>query len=102
MNMENTLSKQQYASVLRRPVISEKSTEFAKEGKYVFLVHAHATKSEVKKAVERIYGVHVVKTNVITQKEKVKRVGRGVHTVHRPKKVVVTLKKGEKLDILPQ
>lgn len=100
--MENVLSKQQYSRVLRRPVISEKSTEFAKEGKYVFLVHDNATKSEVKKAVERIYGVRVVKTNVVTQRAKVKRAGRGVHTVHRPKKVIVTLKKGEKLDILPQ
>lgn len=100
--MANVASKQQYSKVLRRPVISEKSTEFAKEGKYVFLVHDGATKSEVKKAVERVYGVHVVKTNVVRQVPKVKRVGRGIHTVHRPKKVVVTLKKGEKLDILPQ
>lgn len=100
--MDNTALKQQYAGVLRRPVISEKSAGFAAEGKYVFLVHDGATKSEVKKAVERIYGVHVVKTNAVTQKEKVKRVGRGIHTEHRPKKVVVTLKKGEKLDILPQ
>lgn len=100
--MESTASKQQYSRVIRRPLISEKSAGFAEEGKYVFLVHDGVTKSEVKKAVERVYGVHVIKTNAVTQKEKVKRVGRGIHTVHRPKKVVVTLKKGEKLDILPQ
>lgn len=98
----SNVSKIHYSSVLRRPVISEKSTAFAKEGTYVFLVHDGATTSEVKKAVERVYGVHVVKANAITQKEKMKRVGRGIHAVHRPKKVVVTLKKGEKLDILPQ
>ncbi|MBI2406120.1 MAG: 50S ribosomal protein L23, partial [Candidatus Harrisonbacteria bacterium] len=51
---------------------------------------------------EQRYGVHVVKTNVITQKVKPKYFRRSIRLVARPKKVVVTLKKGEKLDILAQ
>ncbi|MDO8584621.1 MAG: 50S ribosomal protein L23 [bacterium] len=100
--MDNRATKQFNKFVLRRPVISEKSTAAAAEGKYVFLVAEGATQSEVKKAVERTYGVHVIKTNAITQQPKPKRSGRGSRLEQRPKKVIVTLKKGEKLDILPQ
>lgn len=100
--MANTPTAQTNKHLLKSPVVSEKSTRFAAEGKYVFLVLPGATRSEVKKAVERTYGVHVVKTNAITQQPKPKYFGRSVRRAPRYKKVVVTLKKGEKLDILPQ
>ncbi|MBI2075041.1 MAG: 50S ribosomal protein L23 [Candidatus Harrisonbacteria bacterium] len=99
--MENATTKQSNKFILR-PVISEKSTDFAALGKYMFAVLPGITQSEVKKAVEQRYGVHVVKTNVITQKAKPKYFRRSIRLVARPKKVVVTLKKGEKLDILAQ
>lgn len=100
--MYNATTAQLNKFILRRPLVSEKSTTLAKEGKYIFLVADGATQSEVKKAVERAYGVHVVKTNAITQRSKPKRSLKGVRLERRPKKVIVTLKKGEKLDILPQ
>ena len=100
--MADTTTKNLNKHLILRPVISEKSTGFAEFGKYIFLVRPESTQSEIKKAVERQYGVHVVKTNVVMQKPKPKHFGRSIRLVSRPKKVIVTLKKGEKLDILPQ
>ena len=60
-------------------------------GKYVFSVEPNAVASEVAKAVESIYKVHVVNTNVINRVSKGKKF----------KKVIVTLKAGEKLDMVP-
>ena len=61
-------------------------------GKYVFLVENGANKSEIKKALEEIYKVKVVKVNTINARP----------NPHRYKKAVVTLQSGQKLDILPQ
>ena len=100
--MADTAVKNLNKHLILRPVISEKSTGFAELGKYIFLVRPESTQSEIKKAVERQYGVHVVKTNAVTQRPKPKHFGRSTRLVARSKKVIVTLKKGEKLDILPQ
>ena len=87
--------------LIKNPIVSEKSTSGAAMGKYIFLVENNATSSEVKKIVEKLYSVHVAKTNVINARPKPKRFGQ--HIGLRPgfKKIIVTLKKGEKLDILP-
>ena len=89
-------------TLIQNPIISEKSSSFAASGKYVFKVPDNATKSEVKKAVEREYKVIVVKTNVLNTTPKPKRYGRNVRLVPGFKKVLVTLKSGQKLDIIPQ
>ncbi len=87
--------------LIKNPIVSEKSTNGAVFGKYTFLVENKATSSEIKKIVEKLYKVHVIKTNVINARPKPKRFGQ--HIGLRPgfKKIIVTLKKGEKLDILP-
>ena len=77
--------------IIKRPWISEKATDLAQRDKYVFLVQPEAKSSQIKQAIESIYKVHVVKMNVIN---KVK------HSV-RNKKAIVTLKQGEKIDIVP-
>ncbi len=87
--------------LIKNPIVSEKSTSSVALGKYIFLVENRATSSEIKKIVEKLYKVHVTKTNVINARPKPKRFGQ--HISLRPgfKKIIVTLKKGEKLDILP-
>ncbi|HZX01123.1 MAG TPA: 50S ribosomal protein L23 [Candidatus Paceibacterota bacterium] len=77
--------------LIKKPWISEKSTDMTNLGKYVFAVEPNAVASEIAKAVESIYKVHVVNTNVIN------KVSKGKKT----KKVIVTLKAGEKIDIVP-
>jgi len=70
-------------------------------GKYVFLVEDGAAKPEIKKAVEGIYKVNVENVHVINTRPKPRRSGR--YTGMKPgyRKAIVTLKKGQKLDILP-
>ena len=77
--------------VIIKPVISEKSMDDAQNKKYTFKVATDANKTEVKKAVEEIFGVEVAKVNIMNVVEKQKRMGRSVG--YRPdwKKAIVTL-----------
>ena len=88
--------------LIQRPYITEKSGMATQSGKYTFLVKDAANKSEVKKIVEAEYKVHVVSVNVVNARPKEKRRGRVIGIRHGFKKAIVTLKKGEKLDIIPQ
>ena len=61
--------------IIRRPVITEQSMETVADKKYVFQVAIDATKTEIKAAVEQIFGVKVAKVNTIRMQGKVKRTG---------------------------
>ena len=88
--------------LLKNPIITEKTTDLGKSGKYVFLVDKNATATEAKKIVENVYNVKVENTNVINVKSKKRRLGASVGVKPGYKKVIMTLKKGQKLDIMPQ
>ena len=78
--------------IILRPVITEQSMEAVGEKKYVFQVAINATKTEVKAAVEEIFGVKVAKVNTVRMQGKVKRTGAypaGRRAAY--KKAVVTL-----------
>lgn len=77
--------------VIRRPIITEKSMNAMADRKYTFAVDIHANKTEIKEAVEKIFGVKVQDVATIKMLGKVKRVG--VHIGKRPdwKKAIVTL-----------
>ncbi len=82
-------------SVLKQPLISEKASKDAALGKYVFVVDNDANAIEIKKAVEKIYKVKVLKINTAVVKGKIKRVRFNQPGKTRDwKKAVVTLKKG--------
>lgn len=89
-------------ALVKNVIITEKSTDLAKLGKYVFLVADNATVNEVKKVIEKEYSVNVVGSNVVNTKAKKRRIGSNISMKPGYKKVIVTLKKGQKLDILPQ
>jgi len=85
--------------ILRRPVITEKSTSLLQDNKYTFLVAPGANKTEIKQAVEKIFKVKVEKVNTLRVKGKFKRV-RGIPgKTPDTKKAIVTLKKGDKIEI---
>ena len=88
--------------LIKNPIITEKVTMNSHLGQYAFLVDDSANKSEVKKAVEEIYKVKVEGVNMINVKSKKRRLGRTVGVRPGYKKAIVTLKAGQKLDILPQ
>jgi len=84
--------------VLRRPVITEKSTALQERGKYSFEVALDANKQQIKQAVERAFKVEVVKVNVITVPGKWRGAGRRRGKTSPWKKAIVTLKPGHKIE----
>jgi len=86
-------------AVLKRPIITEKSTILAGQGKYVFEVDIRANKPQIKEAVELAFGVRVKSVNTMIVKGKRKRWGRRL--TRRPdwKKAIVTLQPGEKIEL---
>ncbi|AJO24888.1 50S ribosomal protein L23 [Weizmannia coagulans] len=77
--------------VLKRPVITERSMELTADKKYTFEVDVKANKTEIKDAVEEIFGVKVAKVNVANYKGKFKRMGRYTGYTNKRRKAVVTL-----------
>jgi large subunit ribosomal protein L23 len=85
--------------ILLRPVVSEKSYTLIEQGKYSFRVHPDAHKTQVRQAVEELFGVHVRAVNIVKMQPKPKR--RGLHRGTRPgwKKAIVQLRRGETIEI---
>jgi len=81
------------------PVITEKATTLSEFNKMVFRVHKGASKNSIKKSIEKIFKVNVIKINTINLRGKTKLV-RGKKS-SRPgyKKAIVTLKKGQSIDL---
>jgi large subunit ribosomal protein L23 len=77
--------------VIKRPFITERSTEVMAEKKYTFEVDTRANKTEVKDAVEVIFGVKVDKVNIQNYKGKFKRMGRHSGYTPKRKKAIVKL-----------
>lgn len=91
-----------YFEIIDKPHISEKALKFMKEGKYVFQISRSANKSEIKKAIENLYGVSVESVNLIKVPRKPKRF-RGVPGFKSGyRKAIVTLNKGEIIDIMKE
>lgn len=82
--------------VILKPVISERSMEDAQVKKYTFKVAVDANKTEVKHAVEEIFGVEVKKVNIMNVNGKLKRMGRTSGMTAASKKAIVTLSQSSK------
>ena len=82
--------------VIIKPVISEQSMDMAQEKKYTFKVAVDASKTEVRLAVEEIFGVEVKKVNIMNYDGKLKRMGRTMGRRAAYKKAIVTLTAGSK------
>lgn len=88
-------------SVLKRPLLTEKGTDQKESmNKYLFEVDRGANKIQVKNAVEKIFSVKVDDVHTVNVKGKVKRVGRNIGKRSDWKKAIVTLKAGEKIEII--
>ena len=86
--------------IIQEPLITEKMTkESEKLGKYAFRVHPKANKKEVQSAIEKIFNVHVTRVNTLNNAGKWRRVRSQPGKTADWKKAIVTLKKGEKIDI---
>lgn len=77
--------------VIIKPVISERSMDMAPNKKYTFRVATDANKTQIKLAIEEIFGVEVKKVNIMNYDGKVKRMGRTAGKTAAYKKAIVTL-----------
>ena len=81
------------------PVITEKATILSEFNKMVFRVHKSASKNSIKKSIEKIFKVNVIKINTINLKGKTKLVKGKKSSRPGYKKAIVTLKKGQSIDL---
>lgn len=85
--------------VIIRPLVTERSTRLMEENKYTFEVALRATKTDIKRSVEEIFGVDVVKVNTIRMQGKLKRMGRFEGRRPDRKKAIVQLAAGQSIEI---
>ncbi len=93
------IRKQNIYDKILSPIVTEKSTNQSEFNKIVFKVNKKLNKKIIKKNVEKIFKVEVIKVNIVNKKSKVKSTrGRKVK-VPGHKKAIVTLKKGQNIDL---
>tara|TARA_B100000965_G_scaffold400378_1_gene422161 strand:+ start:193 stop:486 length:294 start_codon:yes stop_codon:yes gene_type:complete len=93
------MKKINYIDSIKSPIITEKATILSEQNKTVFKVHSGANKKTIKKNIEKIFKVNVVKVNIINQKTKLKmKQGRKSFKTGY-KKAIITLKKGQSIDL---
>ena len=84
---------------IRHPIVTEKATILSEQNKTVFKVHSGANKNSIKKNIEKLFKVTVVKVSIINTKTK-KKIKQGkVSTKPGYKKAIITLKKGQSIDL---
>ena len=91
-----------YFELIKKPHISEKALRFNSENKYVFVISQSANKSEVKKVVASLYGVIVESVNIIKVPSKPKKFKGMPGIKNGYKKAIVTLAKGNAIDIMKE
>ena len=93
------MKKFHYLDTIIAPNVTEKSTSLSEFNKVVFKVHKHASKNAIKKSIEKIFKVKVTKINTINLRGKTKMVRNKKAYKSGYKKAIVTLKKGQSIDL---
>tara|TARA_Y100000992_G_C21106809_1_gene415334 strand:+ start:405 stop:698 length:294 start_codon:yes stop_codon:yes gene_type:complete len=93
------MKKINYLDSIKSPIITEKATTLSEQNKIVFKVHLNASKHSIKKNIEKIFKVNVIKVNTIKKKSKTKIIRGKIGIKKGFKKAVVTLKKGQTIDL---
>ena len=93
------MKKINYIDSIRSPIITEKATVLSEQNKTVFKVHNKANKKSIKKNIEKIFKVNVVKINIINKKTKIKMKQGKKSYKGGYKKAIITLKKGKSIDL---
>lgn len=88
-------------AIIKKPLITERSA-FLKDkyNKIIFQVAVNANKRDIKKAVEKIFNVHVMSVNTVNVQGKVKRFGKFFGKRNDWKKAIITLKEGDRIELL--
>ena len=100
--MSNELKIKDHRDILLAPVVSEKSYGLLDENKYTFLVDPRANKTEIKIAVEKVFGVKVTSVNTLNRQGKRRRTRFGTGKRPDTKRAIVTVAEGQRIDIFGQ
>ncbi len=100
--MSEQLKIRDHRDILLAPVVSEKSYGLLDENKYTFLVAPQANKTEIKIAVEKVFGVKVTSVNTINRQGKRRRTRAGWGKRPDTKRAIVTVAEGQRIDIFGQ
>lgn len=95
-------TKSDVRDVIIAPVVSEKSYALIDQNAYTFIVHPDANKTEIRHAVEQIWGVKVASVNTINRKGKAKRFRFSQGRRNDTKRAIVKLVEGDKIEIFEQ
>ena len=93
------MKKINFIDSIRHPIITEKATILSEQNKTIFKVHENANKETIKKNIEKLFKVDVIKINIINQKSKLKMRQGKKSFKSGFKKAIVTLKKGQSIDL---
>ena len=104
------MKKINYIDTIRNPIITEKATILSEQNKTVFKVHKNANKKNIKKNIEKLFKENVIKVNIINKKSKIKiniinkqprkKIVKGKKVkLMGFKKAIITLKKGQNIDL---
>ena len=93
------MKKINYLDSVIQPIITEKATSLSEQNKVIFKVRNDASKKSIKKNIEKIFKVNVIKVNIINKKSKEKIVRNRKVRVVGYKKAIITLKKGQSIDL---
>jgi len=85
--------------IILEPVVTEKSTNLSSLNKVVFKVAPFATKANIKKSIEKLFKVNVTKINIINKQNRTKLTRGKKVKVSGYKKAIITLKKGQSIDL---
>jgi large subunit ribosomal protein L23 len=88
--------------VLKTPHITERATDLTRKNQYVFKIWPKANKTQVKKAIESVFGVDVTSVQIINVPKKKRRLGRIEGFRKGYKKAIVRIKEGQKIEVLPR
>ena len=81
------------------PIVTEKSTNLSEQNKIIFKVPHKTNKINLKKNIEKIFKVNVTKINIVNKKTRIKTTNRGKKKIPGYKKAIVTIKKGQNIDL---
>lgn len=87
--------------LIKRPLVTEKNTlRVTKENEYAFEVATHANRTEIKKAIEKLFQVKVLRVNTLICRSSARRLGKNPGKRRLWKKAIVKLKEGDKFDFV--
>ena len=88
-----------FYDLIKKPIITEKGTLLSNNSQIVFSIPMNASKTIIKQAVEKLFGVNVKKINIIISKGKTKRFKGRIGKRKNEKKAIISLEEGQKIDI---